>query len=83
MAFPSGWGRKQKITIESSQVSGSGSYTDFPVLITLDHLDKRISDLEIKVAERYVRIDHFTRLETQILAKLERIEKKIDAKADK
>lgn len=42
MAFPSGWNRKQKITIQSSQVSGSGSHTNFPVLITLDHLNAEI-----------------------------------------
>lgn len=42
MVFPSGWNRKQKITIQSSQVSGSGSHTNFPVLITLDHLNTEI-----------------------------------------
>lgn len=83
MAFPSGWGRKQKITIQSSEVSGSGSYANFPVLITLNHLNKRISDHELHVAEKYVRNEYFLRLETQILSKLERIEKKIDAKVDK
>lgn len=83
MAFPSGWSRKQKITIQSSQVNGVGSYTNFPVLITLDHLNKRISEHELHVAEKYVRNESFLRLETQILSKLERIEKKIDAKADK
>lgn len=83
MAFPSGWNRKQKITIQSSQVSGSGSHTNFPVLITLDHLNKRISDHELHVAEKYVRYENFLRLESQILSKLERIEKKIDDKADK
>ena len=51
--------------------------------IKLDTAHKRISDHELRVAEHYVRIENFTRLETQILTKLERIEKKIDAKADK
>lgn len=44
---------------------------------------KRISDHELHVAEKYVRNENFIRLETQILSKLERIEKKIDDKADK
>jgi len=44
MAFPSGWNRKQKITIQSSQISGSGSHSNFPMLITLDHLNAEIVD---------------------------------------
>lgn len=44
MAFPDGWGRKQEITIDNTQVSGTGSHTDFPTLITLDHLDSEIVD---------------------------------------
>tara|TARA_R110002096_G_scaffold416576_2_gene619334 strand:+ start:157158 stop:157517 length:360 start_codon:yes stop_codon:yes gene_type:complete len=44
MAFPTGWGRKQKITIQSSQVSGIGSHVDFPLLVTLDHLNSEIVD---------------------------------------
>ena len=83
MAFPDGWGRKQKITIQSSKVSGSGSHSDFPILVTLDHLNKRISDHELHVAEKYVRNENFMRLENQILKKLDSIERKIDAKADK
>ncbi len=43
MAFPSGWGRKQKITIDNTKVSGSADLTDFPMLITLDHLDSEIT----------------------------------------
>ncbi len=50
MAFPAGWGRKQSITIQSSQVVGSGSHTDFPVLITLDHLNAEIVDAGINSA---------------------------------
>ena len=83
MAFPDGWGRKQKITIQSSKVSGSGSHSDFPILVTLDHLNKRISDHELHVAEKYVRNENFMRLENQILKKLDSIERKTDAKADK
>lgn len=44
MAFPIGWTRKQKITIQSSKVSGSVSLTNFPVKITLDHLNSEIVD---------------------------------------
>ena len=44
MAFPTGWSRKQAIVIDSDQVSGSGSHTDFPFPITLDHLDTEIVD---------------------------------------
>ena len=36
--------RKHAITIASSQVSGTGTLTDFPVLITLDHLDSEVVD---------------------------------------
>lgn len=44
MAFPVGWGRKQKITIDNTKVSGSGSHSDFIALITLDHLDTEVVD---------------------------------------
>lgn len=40
----SGWNRKQPITIQSSQVSGTSDLVDFPVLITLDHLNSEIVD---------------------------------------
>lgn len=49
----------------------------------LDSAHKRVSDHELRVAEKYVRVENFTRLESRILAKLETIEKKIDDKADK
>ncbi len=52
MAFPSGWGRKQKITIQSSQVVGSGSHSDFPVLVSLDHLDEWTIGVRPCVGER-------------------------------
>ena len=39
-----GWNRKQPITIQSAQVSGSSDLTDFPMLITLDHLNSEIVD---------------------------------------
>ena len=44
MAFPTGWGRKQKITIQSSQVAGSGSHSNFTFLVTLDHLNSEVVD---------------------------------------
>jgi|GEM_PF-1781351 len=44
MAFPNGWGRKQQITIDHTQVSGSSDLSDFTVLITLDHLDDEVVD---------------------------------------
>lgn len=53
------------------------------IMNKLDVAHKRISDHELHVAEKYVRYENFLRLESQILSKLERIEKKIDAKADK
>lgn len=40
----SGWERKHPITIQSSQVVGSGSHTNFPVLITLDNLNTEVVD---------------------------------------
>lgn len=36
--------RKHSITISNAQVSGTGNLTDFPVLITLDHLDTEVVD---------------------------------------
>ena len=44
MAFPTGWGRKQSVTIDNTKVAGTGSHTDLPVLITLDHLDAEVVD---------------------------------------
>lgn len=44
MAFPTGWSRRQAIAIQSSAVSGSGTLSDFPVLITRDHLDDEVVD---------------------------------------
>lgn len=44
MAFPSGWGRKHAITIDNTKVSGSGSHTNFPVAIGLDHLNTEVVD---------------------------------------
>ncbi|WP_422861150.1 DUF2341 domain-containing protein [Flagellimonas sp. W118] len=41
--FP-GWNRKQAITIQAVQVAGSTDLTNFPVLITLDHLNNEIVD---------------------------------------
>ena len=42
MAFPTGWGRKQEITVDNTKVSGSGSHTDFIFPVTLDHLDAEV-----------------------------------------
>lgn len=53
------------------------------LLSKLELAHKRISAHELHVAEKYVRSENFMRLENQILSKLERIEMKIDAKADK
>ena len=39
MAFPDDWAYSQAITIDNTKVSGSSDLTDFPVAITLDHLD--------------------------------------------
>ncbi len=39
-----GWERKQAITINSSQISGTANLTDFPLLVTLDHLNSEIVD---------------------------------------
>lgn len=38
------WGRKQAITINSTYVEGASNLTDFPFLVTLDHLDPEIVD---------------------------------------
>ena len=38
MAFPTGWTLLQKITIDNTKVSGGSNLTDFPVLITEDHI---------------------------------------------
>lgn len=36
--------RKHSITIQSSQIPGASSLVDFPMLITLDHLDSEVVD---------------------------------------
>ncbi|MBL4602530.1 MAG: hypothetical protein JKY84_07285 [Emcibacteraceae bacterium] len=67
MAFPDGW-----------------VYAALRVMASkVDIAHKRISDHELHVAEKYVRNENFMRLENQILKKLDSIERKIDAKADK
>lgn len=43
-AFPDGWERAQSIIIDNTEVIGSGSHTNFPMLITLDHLDTEVVD---------------------------------------
>jgi len=49
----------------------------------VETLQKANSDLHLHMAENYVRSENMQRLEQQIFIKLDRIEKKIDAKADK
>lgn len=44
MAFPTGWGRTHKITIDATYVSGTSNLTNFPMLITLDMLDTEVVD---------------------------------------
>lgn len=44
MAFPTGWNRKCKITIQSSQVDSA--LTDFPVLVNEDNLPSEIFDAD-------------------------------------
>ncbi len=41
--FP-GWNRKHAITINNSMVDGSIALTDFPFLVTLDHLNTEVVD---------------------------------------
>ncbi len=41
--FP-GWNRKQAITIDHDRVVGTADLTDFPFLVTLDHLDDEVVD---------------------------------------
>ncbi|MDO5981446.1 fibronectin type III domain-containing protein [Flavivirga spongiicola] len=38
------WNRKQAITINSNQIGGATNLTDFPFLVTLDHLNGEIVD---------------------------------------
>jgi len=46
MAFPTGWGRRVKVTIQNGQVSGGSSLTDFPALLTLDTLPSEMFDAD-------------------------------------
>lgn len=48
-----------------------------------DKLAKDVSDLKVLVAGDYVRREMFDRLSDAIFAKLDRIEMKLDSKADK
>lgn len=48
-----------------------------------DKLAKEVSDLKVLVAGDYVRREMFDRLSDAIFAKLDRIEMKLDLKADK
>ena len=42
MAFPTGWSKKQKITIDNTKVSGSSNLTDYPIMIDEDIFDAEI-----------------------------------------
>lgn len=44
MVFPVGWGRKVALTIPAAQVSGTGTHTGFPVLITRANLPDEMCD---------------------------------------
>lgn len=44
MAFPTGWGRKCALVIQASKVAGSGSHSNFPVLLTKDTLPLEMFD---------------------------------------
>jgi len=44
---------------------------------------KRISDHELHVAQNYIHIKNFEKMESRIFTKLDRIEEKIDGKEDK
>lgn len=46
MAFPTGWNRRGPLVIQNGQVSGSGSHTDLPVLLTEDNFDSEIFDAD-------------------------------------
>lgn len=47
------------------------------------HLASEVSDLKVLVAGQYVKQDTFDKTITALFAKLDRIEDKMDAKADK
>lgn len=46
MAFPTGWGRRAALTIDNTQVSGSGDHTDLPILWTVDNLPSEMFDAD-------------------------------------
>lgn len=48
-----------------------------------NHLATEVSDLKVLVAGQYVKTETFEKLTTAIFAKLDRIEDKLDKKADK
>jgi hypothetical protein len=49
----------------------------------LDNAHKRISEHELHVAQNYIHIKNFEKMETRIFQKLDQIEMKIDGKKDK
>ena len=48
-----------------------------------NHLAAEVSDLKVLVAGQYVKTETFEKLTAAIFAKLDRIEDKLDGKADK
>lgn len=48
-----------------------------------DRMAQQVSDLKVLVAGQYVSRESFDKLSTAIFAKLDRIEDKLDGKADK
>ena len=49
MAFPTGWGKKHKLTIDHTKVSGSANLTNFPVYLSGDNF---LPDVFTKAAAR-------------------------------
>lgn len=44
MAFPTGWQRRVAITVDNTKVAGSGTFTDFPIMLSLDNLPTEMVD---------------------------------------
>lgn len=44
MAFPDGWGRRATVTIDNTQVAGSGDLTNLVMLCTVDNLPSEMFD---------------------------------------
>lgn len=44
MAFPTGWQRRVAITVDNTKVAGAGTFTDFPIMLSLDNLPTEMVD---------------------------------------